>query len=132
MVTCYRSSNPTEKPHPMVRNPNSVSLQSHGKLFDPAIWNPEGQPLYVLLKLILSLNHIKVLKDFSPDSPLCWCIRFVLWFLHWLNVTDIYITLNLLFIIGKKSKQKNICINLIKIKKHGQINLTYCTPLSAF
>ena len=101
MVTCYRSSNPTKQLHPMVRNPSSVSLQSHGKLFDSAIRNPEGQPLYVLLKLSQSLIHIKILKEFSPDSPLCCRIFLMLWFLYWLNTTNICITLNIYFSLGK-------------------------------
>ena len=104
MVTCYRSSNPTKQPHPMVRNANCVSLQSHGKLFDLEIQNPEGQSLYVLLKLSKSLNQIKVLKDCSPDIPLYWCIRFALWFLYWLNMTNIYITSKIYFSLGKTSK----------------------------
>ena len=91
MVTCYISRNPAEQPHPTVRNPNSVSLQLHGKLFDPAIRNPKGQPLYVLLKLSQSLSHIKVLKDYSPEN-LLW---FTLWFLYWLNTIDICNTSNI-------------------------------------
>ena len=51
METCYRSSDPTKQLHPTVRNPNCVSLQSHGKLFDPTIQKLEGQSLYVLLEL---------------------------------------------------------------------------------
>ena len=112
MIAHYRSSNPTEQPHPTVGNPNCVSLQSHGKLFNLAIQNPEGKPLYVFMELSKSLSHIKVLKDFSHNSPLCWRICFTLQFLYWLNLTDIYITLKKLVQSWKEIKtQKNLYKN---------------------
>ena len=116
VVTCYISSNPTKQPHPMVRNPNSMSLKSHGKLFDPAIRNTKGQSLYVMLQLRQNLSHIKVLKDCPPDSPLCWLACYMYWFLHGLNTTNICITSNFQFSLGNHQKTQNHCINLRKIK----------------
>ena len=92
----------------MVRNPSCVSLHSHGNLFDLAIWNPEGQPLYVLLELSKSLSYIKVLKDFSPESPLYWLLCSLLWLTHWSNSTYICIHQNFGLVLGNIKIQKHV------------------------